>query len=214
MAFNNFMNMERLTLEIINDHILNMTDDNYEIGTFLSIDELTNNMKNGFVIITQLSCFIESFFNTIINSCMNYNGESLLKCNIEEKIDLIFLYYEKDWSNIKGQNPWSVYKKTTKVRNEMIHFKRTYIGDGAGIPDFEIGGQKVSQFFTKSNMLLLMKEHIKLVKLIANTLELSIYEEGSIFECDGRDNLVNYVYDKKIIDIDESRFESNNQNKQ
>lgn len=207
MAFGNFMNMEKLTLEIIDEHISGMTDENYEIETFLSIDKLTNNMKNGFVIITQLSCFIESFLNTIINSCMNYNGDSLLKCNIEEKIDLIFLYYKKEWNRIKGQNPWSVYKKTTKVRNEMIHFKRTYIGDGTGIPDFEIGGQNVSQFFTQANMMLLTEQHIKLAKLIAEELGLSIYEEGNIFECDGRDGLVNYVYDKNMINVDESRFE-------
>ena len=210
MSFGNFMNMEKLTLEIINDHISNMTDDNYEVETFLSIDKLTNNMKNGFVIITQLSCFIESFLNTIINSCMDYNGESLLKCNIEEKMDLVFLYYKKEWSNIKGQNPWAIYKKTTKVRNEMIHFKRTYIGDGTGIPNFEFGGQKVSGFFTQSNMKSLTEKHIELAKLIADALELSIYEEGSIFECDGRDGLVNYVYDKNMIDVDETRFENIN----
>ena len=208
MSFGNFMNMEKLTLEIINEHISFMTDDNYEFETFLSIDKLTNNMKNGFVIITQLNCFIESFLNTIINSCMDYNGESLLKCNIEEKMDLVFLYYKKKWSSIKGQNPWAIYKKTTKVRNEMIHFKRTYIGDGTGIPDFEIGGQKVSGFFTQSNMKLLIGKHIELAELIADTLELSIYEEGNIFECDGRDGLVNYVYDKNMIDVDETRFEN------
>lgn len=210
MSFGNFMNMEKLTLEIIDEHISYMTDDNYEFETFLSIDKLTNNMKNGFVIITQLSCFIESFLNTIINSCMDYNGESLLKCNIEEKMDLVFLYYKKKWSNIKGQNPWAIYKKTTKVRNEMIHFKRTYIGDETGIPDFEIGGQKVSEFFTQSNIKLLTEKHIELAKLIADALELSIYEEGNIFECDGRDGLVNYVYDKNMIDVDETRFENIN----
>ena len=210
MSFGNFMNMEKLTLEIIDEHISYMTDDNYEFETFLSIDKLTNNMKNGFVIITQLSCFIESFLNTIINSCMDYNGESLLKCNIEEKMDLVFLYYKKKWSNIKGQNPWAIYKKTTRVRNEMIHFKRTYIGDGTGIPDFEIGGQKVSEFFTQPNMKLLTEKHIELAKLIADALELSIYEEGNIFECDGRDGLVNYVYDKNMIDVDETRLENIN----
>lgn len=90
------MNMEKLTLEIINEHILFMTDYNYEFETFLSIDKLTNNMKNGFIIITQLNCFIESFLNTIINSCMDYNGESLLKCNIEEKMDLFFYIIKRN----------------------------------------------------------------------------------------------------------------------
>lgn len=90
----------------------------------------------------------------------------------------------------------------------MIHFKRTYIGDGTWIPDFEIGEQKVSGFFTRSNMKLLTGKHIELAELIADALELSIYEEGNIFECDGRDRLVNYVYDKNMIDVDETRFEN------
>lgn len=208
MAFGYFMNMEKLTLEIVENHISLMTDDNYEFETFLDINKLTNNIKNGFVIITQLNCFIESFLNTIISSCMNYNGEALLKCNIEEKMDLIFMYYKKGWEVIRGQNLWSMYKKTTKVRNEMIHFKKTYIGDGTGIPDFQIGGQYVAKFFTQRNMNLLRDEHIKLAELIAEAIGLLIYNEGNIFECDGRDGLVNYVYDKKMIDVDEARFEN------
>ena len=40
-----------------------MNDDNYEFETFLDIDKLTNNIKNGFVIIIQLNCFIKSFWN-------------------------------------------------------------------------------------------------------------------------------------------------------
>lgn len=207
MAFGYFMNMEKLTLEIVENHICLMTDDNYEFEPFLDINKLTNNIKNGFVIITQLNCFIESFLNTIISSCMNYNGEVLLKCNIEEKMDLIFMYYKKSWEVIRGQNPWSMYKKMTKVRNEMIHFKKTYIGEGTGIPDFQIGGQYVAKFFTQRNMNLLRDEHIKLAELIAETIGLSTYNEGNIFECDGRDGLVNYVYDKNIINVDGSRFE-------
>ena len=50
------------------------------------------------------------------------------------------MHYQKDWQIVKGQNTWAVYKKTTRVRNEMIHYKKTYIGDGSGIPNFEIGG--------------------------------------------------------------------------
>jgi len=50
-------------------------------------------MKNGFVIITQLNVFFESFLNTILSSCMEYNGEKLLKCSIDEKIEMI--HYKK-----------------------------------------------------------------------------------------------------------------------
>lgn len=206
MAFSFYMNMERLSLEIAESHISNMTNNNYEDDCFLKEQDLINNIKNGFVVITQLSCFFESFLNTIINFCMRYNGDLLLKCSVEEKMDLIFMHYQKDCGAVKSQNPWAVYKKTTKVRNEMIHYKKTYIGDGGGIPNFVFGGQHVASFFTKQNMKSIRDEYEKLAELVAKTLGLSVCKEISIFECDGRDELVNYVYDSNEINVDATRF--------
>lgn len=206
MAFGYFMNMEKLSLTIVDNHLLYMTNNNYEDDVFLKMDELTNNIENGFVIITQLSCFFESFLNTIINACIDYNGELLLKCSVEEKVELVFMHYKKDWDVIKGQNSWSIYKKTTRVRNEMIHFKKTYIGDGSGIPNFKLGGQWVADFFTKKNMTEMRNGYLRLTELIVASLGLCIFKDIDIFECDGRDGLVNYVYNEKTINIDESRY--------
>lgn len=206
MAFGFFMNMEKLSLIIANSHIKNMTNDNYFDDVFLDENKLLNNIQNGFVVITQMNCYIESFLNTIINSCIGYDGESLLKCSIEEKLDIIYMHYDKDFSEIKSQNPWNIYKKTTSVRNAMIHFKKTYIGDGTGIPDFYLGKESVAKFFTKQKMESIIVEHIKLAKLIATSLDLVVCDEIDVFECDGRDGLVNYVYDKSITPIDNSRF--------
>lgn len=206
MAFGYFMNMEKLSLTIVENHLPYMTDNNYIDDCFLNVETITNNIENGFVIITQLSCFFESFLNTIINACMNYKGNILLKCSIEEKIDLIFMYYHKDWNLIKGQNPWAIYKKTTKVRNEMIHFKKNYIGHGSGIPNFKIGGESVADFFTKNNMINLKNGYLNLTKLIADSLELYIFKDINIFEHDARDGLVNYIYGEEISDIDDERY--------
>lgn len=203
MAFGYFMNMEKLTLEISEKHISYMTNDNYEDDCFLNMKKLINNIENGFVVITQLSCYFESFLNTIINGCMEYSGETLLKCSVEEKIDLIFMHYQKDWSSVKGQNPWAIYKKTTKLRNEMIHYKKTHIGYGTGIPNFKLGGQWVADFFTKESMETLKEGYVQLTKLIATTLGLSIFEKINIFECDAKDGMVNYVYDSSKLYIDE-----------
>lgn len=206
MAFGYFMNMEKLSLSVAEKHISNMTNDNHRDAIFLDIEKLIHNMENGFVVITQLSCFFESFLNTIINSCINYQGESLLKCSIEEKLDLIFMHYQKDWLIVRSQHPWEIYRKTTKVRNEMIHFKKTYIGDGSGIPDFKLGGERVAGFFTKNNMEKVYAGYVALAEVIAYTLGLKIFKEIDVFECDGRDGLVNYVYDEYKINVDESRF--------
>lgn len=206
MAFGYFMNMEKLTLQIIDKHIANMTNNNYDEPYSLDEEIFLNNIENGFVVITNLGCYFESFLNTIINSCMEYKGDTLLKCSIEEKIDLIFMHYNKNWDNIKSRNEWEVYRKTTTVRNEMIHFKRTYVETATLVPDFNLGKQYVGKFFTKSNLQNVKEKYIKLVKMIANTLELQIFDNVKIIECAARDGLVNYVYDEKIIDVDITRF--------
>ena len=82
MAFGNFMNMEKLSLTIAENHIAQMTDGTYDADDCsLDMERLTGNIENGFVAITQLSCYFESFLNTIISTCMHYDGEVLLKCS-------------------------------------------------------------------------------------------------------------------------------------
>lgn len=207
MSFSYYLNMEKLSLKIAENHIINMTDDIYDDDVFLDLEKSINNIQNGFVVITQLSCYIESFLNTIINACMGYEGETLLRCSIDEKIELIFIHYNKAFDVIKGRHYWETFKKTTKVRNEMIHFKKTYIGDGSEIPNFELGKQDVANFFTKSNMEKILKDHIMLTENIASTLGLRLHKEVEIFQCDGMDCLVNYVYDPNKVEVDDSRFE-------
>ena len=152
MAFGFYMNMEKLSINIAQKHIDLMTDDNVDVvnDPFLDENKLLNNIENGFVVITQMSCYIESFLNTIINSCIGYDDETLLKCSIKEKIDIIFLHYGKSFNGIKSKHCWEQFSKTTKVRNGMIHFKKTYVGDGTGIPNFQLCGEKVADFFTKT----------------------------------------------------------------
>ena len=208
MAFGNFMNMEKLSLTIAEKHIARMTGGNYDADDcFLDMESLIPNIENGFVAITQLSCYFESFLNTIISTCMHYDGEVLLKCSVEEKLDLIFMHYQRDWKSLKGQAPWEIYRKATRVRNEMIHYKKTYIGEGTGIPDFKLGGQSAAEFFTQKSMKAVYDGYLKLSESIAAALGLTIFAEIGIFACDGRDGLVNYVYDVRETAVDPSRFE-------
>ena len=89
----------------------------------------------------------------------------------------------------------------------MIHFKKTYIGDGSWIPNFSIANIEAKTFFTQSYMEDSISQIILLGDIIAKELNLNTFHNINVFECDGRDGLVNYVYDKNMIDIDESRFE-------
>ena len=206
MAFGYYMNMERIALDIAKEHVENMTDDNMEDDIFLDEEKLKNNVKNGFIVITQLIAFIESYLNTILNTCVKYSGKELLKSSIEEKLEIIFLYYKKDLSIIKSQHYWECFRKILKVRNEMIHFKITDIGMGTGIPNFSFAGIEAKSFFTKHTMQDSIDKIIILGDLIAEELKLKVFHDINIFECDGVDGLVNYVHDKEAIMIDESRY--------
>ncbi|MBQ9608792.1 MAG: hypothetical protein IJV15_05010 [Lachnospiraceae bacterium] len=90
MADSYFFNMEKLSLNVAKEHIQMMTEDIGYCDNFFDEEKLVNNLKNGFVALTMLNCFVESFVNSIIDSCMKYDEEVLLKCSIEEKIEIIF----------------------------------------------------------------------------------------------------------------------------
>ena len=207
MAFSYYMNMEKMSLEIASEHIELMEENiqDRRICEFLDISKLISNIKNGFVVITQLITFVESFLNTIINTCMQENNELLLKMSIDEKLEIICLYYKVKSSQIKSIHYWETFRTINKVRNELIHYKKSFICDCTAIQDFNIAGISVKEFFIKSNMDKIMEHIIQLGNQISKVLGLTINKDVSIIECDARDGLVSYVFDDKIIDIDPSR---------
>lgn len=206
MAWGIYLNMEYLSIKVANEHIDKMTNNNYTNYSFVDENAFCNNLENGFICLTLLNCYFESLLNTILNSCMNCESEKLLKLSIDEKIDLIFLYYKKDFSDIKSRNEWNIYRQFTRIRNELIHFKKSFIGDGTDIPPITFGNTNLIDYFTQENIIKCKENVINLSKLIAERLELCIYEEIGTFASDGRDGLVNYIYDPKTTPIDPSRF--------
>ncbi len=202
MSWALYMNMEALSIKIAKSHVALMTNDNSEDGDDIYLDEkvFLNNIENGFVVITQLNCYIESFLNAIINSCIGYTEEALLKCNHQEKIDIIFLHYSKDFSAIKSKKCWESYRTTTKVRNEMIHFKKPYIGHSSHLMNFKLGGKHAGDFFTKDNIQRLLDDHILLAKEIAKAVDLIICDEVDVFTNQGSGEETNYIRTKQYTD--------------
>ena len=72
--------------------------------------------------------------NSILRDCAHYTGEILLKSSIEEKFDILYLYYKTDISKLKSKNYWNIFKKVIKVRNELVHYKKNYMGMSGNIP--------------------------------------------------------------------------------
>ena len=208
MSFGYYRNMEGLSLEISKEHVELMEENiqDSQICEFIDTDKMITNIKNGFVVITQLMTFIESFLNTIITTCMIEKNELFLKMSIDEKVEIICLYYRVKSSKIKGFHCWEALKKMTKIRNELIHYKNSFICEGVAISDYSIANESVKKYFSKSNMQKIMEQIVKLASHIAKVLGLRINKNVNIIECDARDGLVSYVFDEKIIDIDPDRI--------
>ena len=201
MAFSYYLNMECMSLEIASDPVSCMTDSNLsaEIESFLDDKALINNVKQGYVIVTSLHTFAESFLNTILRDCMLCRENLLKGLSIENKLGIICLFYKVDFSILKSDFRYAILTKVTGIRNELIHYKKNYIGDGTGIPGFSIKKSEIADFF--------IKHVVSFADFVATQLGLKIFNDVGIFSCDGRDSLVSYVYDPIKANIDESSFE-------
>lgn len=193
MSCGYYMNMEIIALDIAKEHISKMEDNVFddECKEFLDLKKLENNIKNGFVAITQFKVFIESLLNTIINlkgdlSCLDIE-------NIFNKMKYVCSIYDKDFSFIEKNKCLKTFKKMNRLRNNMIHYKNSFIYDGTAIYDFEIGKVSVKKYFTKFNFEKLFNQVIELGDLIAKTLGLIVRNDISIFECDGKDGITGYI---------------------
>lgn len=200
MSFGMYLNIEVLALKIINKNIMQMTDSNHKTDEygFEVCDErlFENNLEHGWIVVVMLINYIESLINTILRDCVQYKGEKLMKSSLEDKLEIIHMFYKKDIQILKGNNLWNIFKTVTRIRNELIHYKNNFIGDsGVGITNVVIGKTSLVEIFTKEKMNEISNNFLEFSKLLVYNLGLNINENAYLFDCDGRDNLVSYVYE-------------------
>ena len=212
MAVNNYLNVEPLSLMIAEEMAEKMTNENSYDGLLLE-EELLHNMKYGFIVVTHLMTFLESFLNTILNRCLGIDEEAVLHKNIEEKFKFLCGTYKKDIREIKNIRTYQTYKRIRRVRNEMIHYKRSYIGESTQLPRIMFGNSYVDTVFTQKEMKRCIDDFVKLADGIADLFGLKTYHNIPIIACDGMDGLVNYVYDPESVDIDPFRDTYDNSQK-
>ena len=154
-----YLNMEQLSIQVAREQAALMTDsnrfDDERLYIFIDETKFIPNIKRGMIVITMLTCYIESFLNSIISSCLNYEGDTLLKLSMEEKMDVIFLSDPELLKSIKSRNEYRVYKKTNQIRNELIHFKKSWISDGSGLMSVTIKKHNLESYFKNTNGVLL-----------------------------------------------------------
>ena len=85
----------------------------------------------------------------------------------------------------------------TSIRNDMIHYKYNYIGDGNSIPASvnsknPISKRNLQEYFTKSNMMKVKKNTIDFLQLICNELNIQI-NNVKILESDAKGTPYHYL---------------------
>lgn len=189
--------MEVLSLSLAKEYANKMESKTYSIDHTgereINEKQFIDNIKYGTIVVTQLCCYVESFLNSVLDLCIQYNGDHLKKCSVDEKLDIIFLYYKKNFFNIRSKHTYETYKKVVTIRNNLIHFKKPFICYSGNTPDIPINKISLSEFFSKDKMIECCKNTETFCKEIAKELGLTINSNTNIIACDEAAGPSNYV---------------------
>lgn len=194
MAWGYCLNMEKLSIDIIEDAVSKMTDSNYEqIDNYIKTDngdEFIANLKWGTMAVIMICSYVESSTNSLLRDYLDYppDGE-VLKSSIETKLEIIFSDNQDRLKGIKGDNCWDRYKRTVSVRNHLIHYKNNSTGRCSSWPlidSWRIGREILGDYFTRSSIQDAFSAAKRLVCLIAESIDVSINPDCHIIGCDAR----------------------------
>lgn len=187
MSFAYYMNLECVSLNLVDSHLAKMTDDNSSDVEFdLGVDLLkfSNNLSNGFIVLTYLKCYFECFLNSIVQAYgdIYFNIEST--DSVFKKVTKIFktLKKENNLKKLKKKQCWKSFEIVSKARNTLIHFDNNYIATCGDIPTFEVCEISAAQFFVKSNLEMLYKDCLLLTDEVAKLLCLKINYNNNIID--------------------------------
>ncbi len=213
MAWNWFLNMEPLSLEIAREHAERMSDSNFLEG-YMDADEtepipddeiFLNNLKLGFVAITMASCFFESSLNTFLREKLEYSPDGkVIHGNEDLKIEILFNRNSLAMGAIRGSHYWRNWQRLKHVRNELIHYKNNspeFMSSWSLIDKWIIGNEPIGHFFIKSNILELINDVEKVINQIASAIDLTVSPYPITFGADGRCGIGSYYCSKEEATI-------------
>lgn len=209
MAWNWYLNMEPLSLEIAKEHAEQMSNSNFLEG-YLDVDKtepipddeaFLNNLKLGFVAITMASCFFESSMNTFLREKFEYSPKGkVIHSNENLKMEAMFNTNPAIMRAIKGSHRWKNWQRLKRVRNELIHYKNNspeFMSSQPLIDKWKIGNEPIGYFFTKSSILELIDDVESVVNQIASAIDLTINPHPITFGADGRCGIGSYYCSKE-----------------
>ncbi|MFR1824506.1 MAG: hypothetical protein ACLSXJ_14210 [Clostridium saudiense] len=200
MAWDYYLNLEIISLEIVEQNINKMTDDNFysDLPGFINQDEFLNNFKYGYVSILMLESYIESSLNTIIRDVIKCTSNKKLKLNIYDKITYIYTNFKISTTDLFNSKEYIDFSLAKSIRNDLIHYKFNSLGLGSAIPVGAnninaIGKYELYNYFTKTNMTYVKEGIKKFLYLIANDLNLKINTSSLAIVSDGKDPYTPYI---------------------
>lgn len=204
MAFGIFLNFEKVSIEIIEEEISKMTNDivlhyddcDDEINESVFIE----NIKYGSTALVFIQNLFETSLNTILRRRAEISEIDILKSSINVKLQIISLIYGFDLSTIKSNNSYAIYREVEKIRNDITHFKSNILCESTVIPadvKIDLGTSKktLATIFTQDYIKECYQEVLKLIKLICSKCGLYINKDVQIIDCDGRDDICEFIVD-------------------
>lgn len=189
MSHGTYVNLELITMEIIEEQIKLMNARNYkelyEGEPDYDLEILLNNYKRGYIVVTMLISLIESFLNDILSQYIRYSSDRLLRCSIEEKIDILYTIRSKDPNNLRSSHLYGIFKEVNKIRNELIHYKGNHIGDSFKILSIRIGNLDLGEILIKSKMQYYLDNIKELINVFGEDLNLTINYKAHPIASDG-----------------------------
>lgn len=204
MAFGLFLNFEKLSLEIIENEIKQMTDDNAlyyndeEAVHEINEAKLLPNLYHGSIAATFVVNLYETTLNTILGRRLGCAEQKILEAHHALKLQIICILYGVDLISVKGHTSYAILQDIIKVRNDITHFKSNEIFEGSYIPisaTLPKGTSKlpIAEIFTKTFMEKSYKAVLDFIDMLCQKCGLMICKECEVLDCDGRDEKCEFI---------------------
>lgn len=209
MAVSIFLNFEKLSLEIVENEIAQMTDDNqltdFEDMGAVDDEKFKHNLYHGSIAAVFIVNIYETTLNTILSSILGITDIEILKASHSVKLQLICAMHQVDINAIKGDNAYSCLKTIQKLRNDISHFKCNEVSIGHFIHEdskIPMGTSKdsLAKMFTRTYIQKCYDGVMALLELICRKCGLVLYKECQVIDSDGRDGACEFVLTQQTYD--------------
>lgn len=205
MAFKQYLNFERVAIEIIEAEIAQMTDVNYKkAGGVTDLNDEENfliNLHHGAIAITFIAALYESTLNDMLyatlkdssgkdNVCLNDDFKRMFMkkehtCHLG-KIKNICEILQKVSSGIKFENSteYKIVDELVNCRNALIHYKSSdqNFGElGTHLYTFYENNTVFQELFTKKKITYYYETVVSFIKMICEECGFSVFFDCYVF---------------------------------